>query len=395
MTDRRKVVITTAKRTPIGKFLGSLSCVGAADLGVSVTRAVLEQSGIDPARVGEVIFGCARQAGVGPNIARQISIRAGVPEASPAFTVNQACGSGLRAVILAADAIARGDCDVALAGGTESMSSVPFLLDGMRRGYAQGDGEVLDAMYRDGFLCPLSMQVMGETAETLADRYEISRQEQDEYALETQRRCASARSNGLFADEIAPLDLSKSSHPETISEDEHPRANVSLESLAKLPSVFRREGSIHAGNSAGITDGAAALLLMAEDTAASLGLEPLAWMGQQATTGVSPALMGIAPVSAVQRLCQATGSNLDDFDLIELNEAFAAQVIACDRELGFDRERLNVHGGAIALGHPVGATGARIVVTLVHAMRARSARSGLATLCVSGGLGIATAFHRE
>ncbi len=395
----RNVVVTHALRSPIGRFMGGLARLTASDLGTQVVRALLREAALDPARVEQVIFGCARQAGNGPNPARPIAVRSGIPESTPAYTVNQACGSGLRAIILAAQAIGTGDCDVAIAGGTESMSRVPFLLDRFREGYGFGDAEVVDAMYRDGFLCPLANQVMGATVETLAERFSIGRDEQDEFAAETQRRCEEARKAGRFAVETTavsvPADPKTGAAETTVDRDEHPRDGVTVESLAKLKPVFKGGGTIHAGNSSGITDGAAALVLMDARTAETLELEPLARIGASATAGVDPSMMGIGPVPAVEKLCERTLRNLDDFDLIEINEAFAAQVLACDRELGFDRDRVNVNGGAIALGHPIGATGARIVVTLLHEMARRQAQSGLATLCVSGGLGIATSFHRD
>jgi acetyl-CoA C-acetyltransferase len=383
-------VIIAARRTPIGKFGGQLSGIHPAELGGLVTRAVLEVVPVPADAVDEVIFGCARQAGNGPNIARQVVRRAGLSDAVPAFTVNQACASSLKALTLAAQAILAGDAHLVVAGGTESMSRVPFLLDRARSGYRLGHAEAVDAMYRDGFLCPLCGQLMGETAETLADRYAIPREEQDQYAVETQARCRRAIEAGLFRDEIVPVPLDDGG---SLAVDEHPRAGVTVDALAKLPPVFRKGGTVHAGNSSGITDGAAALLVASEKRARELGARPLARVAGYATAGVDPAAMGLGPVPAVRRLEEKLGLSVDDYDLVELNEAFASQVLACDRELRFDRARLNVNGGAIALGHPIGATGARIVTTLLHEMRRRRARLGLATLCVSGGLGMAVAFE--
>ncbi len=386
-----RVVITHALRTPIGKYLGGLSSLSAAELGIHALRAVLSQSRIPAADVDEVIIGNARQAGGGPNIARQILCGAGIPDRATAFTVNMACGSGLKAVELGADSIRRGDARVVVAGGTESMSRLPFLLEGFRLGYRLGHARVIDAMYKDGFDCPMANKPMGATAETLARRYDISRTEQDEYAVESQRRCEAARKGSRFDAEIAPVTVESKSGKVTITADEHPRDGVDLKSLSKLPPVFDKNGTIHAGNSSGITDGAAALMLMSEAEAARRELPVLAVLGDSVAAGVDPELMGIGPVPAVRKLLERTGLALDSFDLIELNEAFAAQVLACDRELHFPRERLNVNGGAIALGHPIGCTGARILVTLLHELRRRGGRRGLATLCISGGLGLAFA----
>ncbi|MBI2901843.1 MAG: acetyl-CoA C-acyltransferase [Planctomycetes bacterium] len=377
----RTAVIVSARRTPIGRFLGSLMEIPPAELGAVAARAALADAGNPP--VDEVVFGHARQAGNGPNTARQVVRRAGLPDEVVAMTVNQACASGLKSVLLGAQAIATGEADVVLAGGMESMSRTPYLLDRARSGYRLGHAELVDGMYRDGFLCPLSGQVMGETAENLAEKYGIPREEQDRFAAESQNRCERARKEGRFADEIVPV--------KGLAFDEHPRDGVTIESLAKLPPVFRKDGTVHAGNSSGITDGAAALVLMAEERAA--GLRPLARVVAGAAAGVDPRFMGIGPVPAFEKLKMRTGRALDEYDLVEINEAFAAQVLACDREMRFDWSRTNVNGGAIALGHPIGATGARIVVTLLHEMRRRSARRGLATLCVSGGLGLAVAFE--
>jgi len=385
----RTVVVTHALRTPIGKYLGGLSGLTAADLGIHVVKALLAQSGVAPADVGELIFGNARQAGGGPNVARQILVKSGLPQTSTAYTVNMACGSGLKSVQLAAESVRRGDVKVAVAGGTESMSRLPFFLENFRTGYRLGHAPVVDAMYKDGFDCPMAKKPMGATAETLAKKYEIGRPEQDEYAANSQQKCKTARKAKKFEAEIAPITIEGKAGPTILAADEHPRDGITAASMAKLPPVFDKNGTVHAGNSSGITDGAAALLLMDEEEAQRRGLSPLARLGEFVQVGVDPEIMGIGPVPAVQELGRRTGRKLDDFDLIELNEAFAAQVLACDRELKLPRDRLNVNGGAIALGHPIGATGARILVTLLHEMRKRSARRGLATLCVSGGLGVA------
>jgi acetyl-CoA C-acetyltransferase len=386
--------IISAKRTPIGRFLGAFARTPAADLGAVAARAALDASGVPASQVDELIFGCARQAGGGPNVARQIVRGAGLPDAVPAFTVNKACASGLKSIALARQAILLGDADVVVAGGAESMSRVPLLLDRFRPGYRLGHGEAVDAMYRDGFLCPLCGKLMGETAETLAEKYGLAREEQDRYAAETQNRCEAARKAGKFKDEIAPAPGQAADGSKIVVEsDEHPRDGVTAASLAKLPPVFKAGGTVHAGNSSGITDGAAAVVVASTRKVKELGLAPLARIADVASAGVDPAIMGIGPVPAIRKLESRHGWTLGQADLIELNEAFAAQVLACDRELKMDRGRLNVNGGAIALGHPIGATGARVVVTLLHELRRRKARQGLATLCVSGGLGMAMRFE--
>ncbi len=386
----KNIFLAGAVRTPIGKFGGVLTPLQAADLGSAVAKAALERSGTPADAVDEAIFGNSRQAGVRPNVARQIAHRAGVPETTPAYTINKACGSSLKAIMNAYGAIALGDADVVLAGGTESMSNTPYLMLGARWGYRLGDSELVDGMYRDGFLCPLCDQLMGDTAENLVDKYGISREESDRYASQSQQRCEAARRSGRFKDEIVPVEVpGRKGQVLTISEDEHPRDGVTPESLAKLPTVFRKDGTVHAGNSSGITDGAAAVVVLSEERAQELGVEPMARIVGYASAGVDPAIMGIGPVPAVKKLLDKTGLSLNDIDLIELNEAFASQVLACHKELDFDLERVNVNGGAISLGHPIGATGTRIVVTLLHEMKKRDARRGLATLCISGGLGLA------
>jgi acetyl-CoA C-acetyltransferase len=384
-----EVYILSAARTPIGKYGGSLRDLTAPDLGVEAARAALDRAGVAPREVEEVIFGHARQAGNGPNPARQISVRAGIPVEVPAYTVNKACASGLKAIVLGYQEIVLGNANMVLVGGTEAMSRVPYYLDSARWGARLGHKELTDGMYQDGFFCPLSKMIMGETAELLAEQYQIARDEQDAYALASQQRAQHAIESDRFADEIVTLRVKEKKGERSFSVDEHPRFETTAESLAQLPPVFSKTGSITAGNSSGITDGAAALVLASEERAKQPGLRPLARIVDYATAGVDPRTMGIGPVPAVRKLLKKTGRRLEDFDLVELNEAFAAQVLACDRELHFDRERLNPNGGAIALGHPIGATGARITVTLVHEMHRRGARRGLATLCVSGGLGMA------
>ena len=389
------VYLTGAVRTPIGRFGGSLAGWTAADMGLAVAKESLRRAKLRADQVEDSIWGCARQAGGGPNVARQITYRAGIPETVPAFTVNQACGSGLRAIILATEQIMLGRANIILAGGTESMSRVPYLAESARWGMRMGNFDLVDAMYRDGFNDPLSGLVMGETAENLARRYEIARDEQDEFALGSQQRAAAASASGRFADEILPLELKVKKGATTIfAQDEHVRGETTIESLKKLSPVFAKDGTVTAGNSSGITDGAAAMVLMSDGALKQSGAAPLARIVDYQIVGVAPEIMGIGPVPAVRALLTRQDLRLSDIDLIELNEAFAAQVIACDRDLQFDRECLNVNGGAIALGHPIGCTGARIATTLVYEMKRRQARRGLATLCISGGMGIALLVER-
>ena len=391
----RPVFVLSAVRTPIGKFGGAFASLSAADLGEVAARGALERSGLPPAAVDETIFGHARQAGGGPNTARQVSHRAGVPDATPAFTVNKACASSLKAITLGALTIAAGENEVVLAGGAECMSATPYLLPRARFGSRMGHTEVVDAMYRDGFLCPLCGQLMGETAENLVREYGILRAEQDAYAAESQRRAAAAAGEGRFADETVPVSVPGRKGPVEVAADEHPRPDTTPESLSKLPPVFDPQGTVHAGNSSGITDGAAALVLATEEEAKKSGVEPLARVAAWTSAGVDPSRMGIGPVPAIRALLGKTKLSLADIDLIELNEAFASQVIACARDLSLDLGRVNVNGGAIALGHPIGATGARITTTLLHEMRRRGAKRGIATLCVSGGMGMAVLFERQ
>ncbi len=388
----REVVLAGAVRTPIGKFGGALSGLTAGQLGAAAAREALARAGVSPEAVDETILGCARQAGGGPNVARQVSYRAGVPQEKPAYTVNMACGSSLKALDLAYRAVRDGDADVVLAGGTESMSRVPYFLTGARWGYRMGHQPAVDGMYQDGFLCPLSDKVMGETAERLAELYGISRDEQDAFALESQRKAGHALAGGRLDDESFGVTVPGRKGDDVFRHDEHARPDTTPAALAKLPPVFKKDGgTVTAGNSSGITDGAAAVVVLAADKAAALGVKPMARVLGFAQAGVDPNVMGIGVVPAVKALLARLGRRLEDFDLLEVNEAFAAQVLACDRELHFDRDRLNVNGGAIALGHPIGATGARITVTLLHEMARRKARLGLASLCISGGMGMAAA----
>jgi acetyl-CoA C-acetyltransferase len=428
------VYILSAVRTPIGKFGGALAEFTHPDMGTIAVRAALERafglplgmertpgefpyapgdSGRDgpqvrsgealskmPWRVDEVIFGNARPAGVGPNPARQIAWRAGLGDDVAAFTVNMACASGLRAVMLAWQEILTGQAEIVVAGGAESMSRVPYLIEG-RWGFKTGNQLLIDSMYRDGFLCPISKMIMGETAELLAEQYEISRAEQDAFAVESHRRASRAAEECHFKSEIVPVEIKdKKGNTTRLEKDEHVRRDASMEGMAKLPPVFSKTGTITAGNSSGITDGAAALVLTSEDKARELNLKPIARIVDATVAAVDPRVMGIGPVPAVRSLMKRTGTRIEDYSLIELNEAFAAQAIACDRELHFDRDRLNPHGGAIALGHPIACSGSRILTTLIHELRQpdsgagqpaspHTGKRGLATLCVSGGMGVA------
>ena len=390
------VVIVSAARTPIGKYGGSFRDVHPAELGAVAARAAVERAGLQPHDVDEVLIGHGRQAGSGPNPARQVGHRTSIPHTAPAYTINKACASGLQAIVSGAQSIMFGESEVVLAGGIESMSRMPYLIDAIdaRWGHRMGNFTLVDAMYRDGFQCPLSNLIMGETAEVLARQYGISRAESDCFALESQRKAAAAIAAGHFAREIAAVTVGNA----VIDRDEHPRGDTTIESLRKLPPVFGdvdgRRGIITAGSSSGITDGGAAIVLTSADVARARGLRPRARILGWASAGVDPRIMGIGPVPAIQKLREQTGLALDDFDLVELNEAFAAQVLAVLKDAPISSDRLNVNGGAIALGHPIGCTGTRIVVTLLHELERRGARKGLATLCVSGGMGMALAIER-
>jgi acetyl-CoA C-acetyltransferase len=381
------VVILSAARTPIGRYGGTLRDIHPAELGAVAARAAIARAGVTAADVDEVWIGHGRQAGSGPNPARQVGHRAGVPVSAPAQTINKACASGLQAIVSGAQSILLGDSQVVLAGGIESMSRMPYLIDSIdaRWGHRMGNFTLVDAMYRDGFQCPLSNMIMGETAERLAEQYGISREQSDCFALDSQRKAKAAIDAGRFLREIAPVgDLDR---------DEHPRGDTTIDSLKKLPPVFGH-GVITAGSSSGITDGGAAVVLTSAEQARARGLKPMARILGWASAGVDPAIMGIGPVPAIQKLQQRIGIMPDDYDLVELNEAFAPQVLAVLKDVPIAADRLNVNGGAIALGHPIGCTGTRIVVTLLHELERRGARLGLATLCVSGGMGMAVAVER-
>jgi acetyl-CoA C-acetyltransferase len=395
-----EVVIVGAARTPIGRYGGSLRSVHPAELGAIATRAALERARVSADAVEEVLIGHGRQAGSGPNPARQVGKRAGIPDSVPAQTINKACASGMQTIATGAQSITLGEVETVVAGGIESMSRMPYLIDSedARWGHKMGAFTLVDAMYRDGFTCSVCGMIMGETAELLARQYDITREQSDAYALESQRRAERAIAASRFRDEIAPVVYTDAKGREQVLEtDEHPRAGTTIESLRRLPLVFGdvegRSGIITAGSSSGITDGGAAVVLMNANSAASRGLTPLARLIGWASAGVDPRIMGIGPVPAVEKLLDRTGMTLGDFDLVELNEAFAAQVLAVLRDLPIPMEKLNVNGGAIALGHPIGATGTRIVVTLLYEMMRRQAKRGLATLCVSGGMGMAMAIE--
>jgi len=386
-----EVVIVSAVRTPIGNFLGGLQNVSAKELGATVIKAAIERAGITPSNVDQVIMGNVLQSGVGQNPARQASLAAGVPQEAPAISINMVCGSGLRAVHLAAQAILSGDAEVVVAGGMENMSQAPYLLKGGRNGFKMGDQKILDSMIQDGLWCAENNYHMGVTAENLAEKYEITRDEQDEFSAWSQQKAQAAIESNRFADEIVPVEVpGRKGQVSVFSQDEFPKFGTTSESLAKLRPAFKKDGTVTAGNASGINDGAAALVVMSREKAEELQLKPLVVIKANAAAGVDPSIMGIGPVPAVKKALKNASLSLEDLDLIEANEAFAAQSIAVDRELHFNKEKLNVNGGAIALGHPIGASGARILVSLIHEMKKRDSRYGLATLCVGGGQGVAT-----
>jgi acetyl-CoA C-acetyltransferase len=386
-----EVVIISAVRTAVGTFNGALKNVSAPELGAIVIQAALEKAGVQAEQVDEIIMGNVLQAGLGQNPARQAAIKAGVPESVASMTINKVCGSGLKAVHLAAQAIIAGDADIIIAGGMENMSQAPYLLKQARDGFKMGDQKLIDSMISDGLWCAFNDYHMGLTAENLNDQYEITREEQDEFSAWSQEKAVQAIENGRFKDEIVPVHIKqRKGDPIVFKEDEYPRKGTTAEKLSKLRPAFKKEGSVTAGNASGINDGAAAFVIMSIEKAVELGLKPLVTIEANANAGVDPSIMGIGPVAAVRKALKKADVALEDIDLIEANEAFAAQSIAVDRELKFNHEILNVNGGAIALGHPIGASGARILVTLIHEMQKRQAKRGLATLCIGGGQGVAT-----
>ncbi|WMY92444.1 acetyl-CoA C-acetyltransferase [Snodgrassella communis] len=390
-----KTVIVSAARTAIGSFNGSLATVNAIDLGKTVIDEALKRAALDASLVNEVIMGNVLQAGLGQNPARQAALGAGIPSTVPAFTINKVCGSGLKSVVLATQSILAGDNDVVVAGGMENMSQAPYLLGSkVRWGLKMGNAELYDTMVNDGLTCATNHYHMGITAENIAEQYAISRQEQDELALRSQQLATQAINNGEFAEEIVPVTISSRKGDIIFKQDEYPKADTSLEDLAKLRPAFKKDGTVTAGNSSGINDGAAAIVLMSEAKAKELGLKPLAYIRSYASGGVDPSVMGLGPVPATRLALQKAALELSDIDLIEANEAFAAQFLGVGRELNFDMDKTNIHGGAIALGHPIGASGARILVTLLYSMLHRDKQLGLATLCIGGGQGTTVILER-
>ncbi|MCM0761358.1 MULTISPECIES: acetyl-CoA C-acetyltransferase [Sporomusa] len=391
----KEVVIVSAVRTAIGNFNGSLASVAATDLGALTIKAAVEKAGINKETIDEVIFGNVLQAGLGQNPARQAAIKAGLPYETPSYTINKVCGSGLKTVNLAAQAIMTDDADIVVAGGMENMTQAPYLLDNKARwGLRMGNGKLTDVMIHDGLWCAFNDYHMGITAENVAAKFNITREDQDQLAFESQAKALKAIETGAFKEEICPVVIKSKKGDTTFDTDEYPKAGTTAQSLCGLKPAFKKDGTITAGNASGINDGAAALVMMSEGKAKELGLKPLARIRSFASGGVDPAIMGMGPVPAARKALQKAGLTIADIDLIEANEAFAAQFLAVGKELGFDREKVNVNGGAIALGHPIGASGARILVTLLHSMQARKANLGLATLCIGGGQGVATIVER-
>ena len=392
MTD---ALILSGARTPVGKLLGQLKDLSAVDLGVVAARAAIERAGFDPGVIEEVIMGNVVQAGNGQNPARQVALRSGIPDSVAALTINKVCGSGLKAVMLAANGIRVGEIEIAVAGGMESMTTAPYLLKGAREGYRLGNQEVIDSMIIDGLWCATDDWHMGCTGEVVAERFNVSRKEQDEYAFESHRKAIAAMKAGRFDDEIVSIEVpQKKGAPRVIRTDEGPREDTSLEALGKLKPAFKQGGTVTAGNAPGVNDGAAALVVASSEAAKRLGARPMARIVAQATSGVEPKLVMMAPVTAIKKTLERAGWSLGDVDLIELNEAFSVQAVAITRELGIDPARLNVNGGAVALGHPIGASGARILVTLLYEMQRRDVRRGLAALCLGGGNAVAMAVER-
>ncbi|KAF0816919.1 MULTISPECIES: acetyl-CoA C-acetyltransferase [unclassified Cytobacillus] len=386
-----EVVIVSAVRTAIGSFNGSLKDVSAPELGAIAIKRALEKAGVTPDQIDEVILGNVLQAGLGQNTARQAALKAGLPESVSAMTINKVCGSGLKAVHLAAQAILAGDAEAVIAGGMENMSQAPYILKNARNGFKMGDQKLIDSMISDGLWCSFNDYHMGVTAENLCSKYELSREEQDKFAADSQAKAAKAIEEGKFKDEIVPVEIpQRKGDPIVFDTDEYPKKGTTAEKLAGLRPAFRKDGSVTAGNASGINDGAAVLLVMSRKRADELGLKPLVTIRGNASAGVDPSIMGIGPVAAVKKALEKASVSMDELELIEANEAFAAQSLAVDRELRFNKEILNVNGGAIALGHPIGASGARILVTLIHEMQKRQAKKGLATLCIGGGQGVAT-----
>jgi acetyl-CoA C-acetyltransferase len=389
--NQTEVVIVSAVRTAIGSFGGSLKNISAPELGAIVIKDALEKAGISPDQVDEIIMGNVLQAGLGQNPARQAAIKAGIPESASSMTINKVCGSGLKAVHLATQAILAGDAEIVVAGGMENMSQAPYILKNARDGFKMGDQKLIDTMVADGLTCAFNDYHMGITAENLCDQYQLTREEQDQFSAWSQEKAAKAIAEGKFTDEIVPVVIpQRKGDPIVFAQDEYPKAGTTAEKLSGLRPAFKKDGSVTAGNASGINDGAAVVVVMSRTKAEELGLTPLVTIKANASSGVNPSIMGIGPVSAVKKALEKAGTSMGEIELIEANEAFAAQSLAVGRELEFNKEILNVNGGAIALGHPIGASGARILVTLIHEMKKRSAKKGLATLCIGGGQGVAT-----
>lgn len=389
-----EVAIMSACRTAVGSFGGALANISAVELGEIVIREAVKRAGIKPEQVDEVMMGCILAAGLGQNVARQASIRAGLPHETVSSTMNNVCGSGLKSLNVGAAMIRSGDAEIMVVGGTENMSAAPYLLEKARFGYRMNDGVLVDSMIKDGLLDAFGNYHMGITAENIADKFSITREEQDAFALESQLKTQAAQEQGRFQDEIVPVHIKERKREFDFDQDEYPRHGSTLEGLAKLRPAFKKDGSVTAGNSSGINDGAAALVIMSLDKAKELGLKPMAILHKGVSCGIDPAIMGMGPYCAVNKLMEKSGFSKEDIDLFELNEAFASQSIVSIRELGIDSEKVNVNGGAIALGHPIGASGARILVTLLHEMEKREARYGVASLCIGGGMGVASLIER-
>ncbi|HFI0139210.1 TPA: acetyl-CoA C-acetyltransferase [Streptococcus suis] len=391
----REAVIVAAVRTPIGSYGGSLKDISAVDLGVTAVKGALEKINLDPTLVDEVIFGNVLGAGLGQNVARQVSIKSGLPVTTPSFTINKVCGSGLKTISLAAQAILLGDADVVIAGGTENMSQAPYVIQNQRWGSRMGDSKVIDTMLKDGLTDAFEPMHMGITAENVAAKYNITREDQDSFAVRSQEKAVAAIKEGKFKDEIVPVLIpQRKGDPLVFDTDEYPRENASMEGMAKLRPAFKKDGTVTAGNASGINDGAAAIIMMSSEKAAQLGLPVLATIKSYASAGLDPTIMGCGPIYASRKALDKAGLSISDLDLVEANEAFASQACAVNRELGLNPDIVNVNGGAIALGHPIGASGARIFVTLLHEMQKRDAKCGLATLCIGGGMGIAVIVSR-
>jgi acetyl-CoA C-acetyltransferase len=387
----QEIVIVSAVRTAIGNFNGGLKSVAAAELGATVIKGALEQAGVKPEQVDEVIMGNVLSAGLGQNPARQAQLKAGIPVTSSALTINKVCGSGMKAVHLAMQAIVAGDAEIVVAGGMESMSQAPYVLKNARDGFKMGDQKLIDSMINDGLWCAFNDYHMGITAENVAEKYELTREQQDEFSAWSQQKAVQAIQDGKFKDEIIPVVIpQRKGDPVVFDTDEFPKAGTTAEKLAKLRPAFKKDGTVTAGSASGINDGAAALVVMSKQKAEELGLKPLVTIKATGNAGVDPSIMGVGPVPAVKKALEKAALSVEDIDLIEANEAFAAQALAVGKELGFKNDILNVNGGAIALGHPIGASGARILVTLIHEMKRRDAKTGLATLCIGGGQGVAT-----